>query len=261
MIRDCTSLFPTNRGSHRLQILLIFSAVLGKYAVVPRKNSVFKHPPWFPGTDVPAFTHSGFVSHICRNTTLLSAKCALLQGGVVLLFVSCHWPMFLGQDWVAFRRDPDPQLLDFPKVCESKLSWTGSWQKQRAVNSLAALLGKGVAVICGGQGLLWSTPGVLPPCYDWAGVAERVVVTTNWCHWPDVFSFLWSLGDHCWPAQCRATHGYPEKCWPLCVLVQPTESEGVHMCVDLCPFNKVSSGYILINHWLLVLQGQSVCDR
>jgi len=120
-------------------------------------------------------------------------------------------------------------LLYFPKICESKLSWTGF------------LLGEGVAVICGGQGLLWSRAEVLPLCDRWARVAERVVVTISWCNWSDVFSFLWSLGDHCWPAKYRATHGYPENCWPLCVLVQPTENGRGCVCVDLCPFDKVSS--------------------
>lgn len=135
------------------------------------------------------------MSHICRNTILLNVKCAFLEDGVVLLFVSCYLLIFLVQDRVAFTRDPGPQLFYFPKVCESKLSWIRSWLKQRAVNSLMALLDKGVAVTCGGQGLLRGTPGVLSPCDCWAGVAERVVVTTSWCHWSDIFSFLCTLVD------------------------------------------------------------------
>lgn len=50
---------------------------------------------------------------------LLNVKGAFPEEGIVLLFVSCHWSMFSGQDCITFTRDPGPQLLCSPKVCES----------------------------------------------------------------------------------------------------------------------------------------------
>lgn len=174
-IRDSTSSYPINGSSHTLQVLDIVSLVLEKYAHSIPLKKFFKYPCCFPGTDVPAFTHSVFVS---RNTEILqkynATQCETCSSWKRKNFCLCVGPCFQGKTtlhlqglWIHIKLD---QILAQAESCHFSHCLAG----QRCCCSLWR---SRFAVVH-----IWRSPFMWPLGWGgWKSCGHNQLVPLVWC--------------------------------------------------------------------------------